>query len=397
LKILLISSVIPQDTTATELVLYRHFAAARDELKVTIASDHPALGNHPDGIPIIPNPVLLRLTKTRLAAIAHSLRQLLPTHDTRTLYHYLCQHRPDAILTVAHGTLYPLALRVARQLQIPLISIFHDWFPDMAWVPNLLRPYLNHQFLQLYRQSDLAFCVSEGMRQALGDHPNAQVLLPIPGDKPCHIEDSCATEQRDIHASFTVVYAGTLSTCYAPMLQALGKLAKTMTSIRLRFFGPTPHWSPEILHDLTKAGIYGGFLSRAELLRELHDADALLIVMSFDAGDRRRTKTSFPSKLVEYVQFGKPVVVWGPEYSSAVKWAKQNQSAITVTNPSPHDLVSTLAEVSKKTDRYNFYAQQAQKMAFHPNVIQAQFMSSLIQTIDKPNLDAVEKALDSIS
>jgi hypothetical protein len=58
-------------------MVYRHFAASRDDLTVTIASDHPALENDPDGIPIIPNPVLLRLTKTRLVAIAR-LQDLSP-------------------------------------------------------------------------------------------------------------------------------------------------------------------------------------------------------------------------------------------------------------------------------------------------------------------------------
>lgn len=388
IQLLLISSVIPQNTTATELVLHRHFAAAKGELKVTLASDHSALADNPDGIPILPNPILARLTKTRWAAIAHSLRQFLPTHDTRALHQYLRQHRPDAILTVAHGTLYPLALCMAQRFRLPLIAIFHDWFPDLAWVPNSLRSYLNHQFLQLYRHSDLAFCVSEGMRQALGNHPNAQVLPPIPGDEISLVEDTSTPAQRDTQVPFTAVYAGNLSNCYASMLQALGRLAKTTESIRLRFVGPPPQWSPAVLHDLTDAGIYGGFLSRAELLRELHQADALLVVMSFDEGDRRRMETSFPSKLIDYCAIGKPLVIWGPDYCSAVRWASTYQSAITVTNPTPHALVDALEAIADQTEQHHFYAQQAKKVGtstFEPQTIQRQFIDALNRVLEQSN------------
>ncbi|MBE9100647.1 glycosyltransferase [Vacuolonema iberomarrocanum] len=377
MKLLLISSVTPQDTTATELVLHRHFAAAVGELEVTIASDHPALTNDPNGIPIIPNPILLRLTKTRLAAIAHSLRQLLPTHDTRALYHNLCQHRPDAILTVAHGTLYPVALRMSKRFGLPLVSIFHDWFPDMARFPALLRPWLDRQFRHLYQRSNLVFCVSEGMRQMLGDHPNVRVLLPIPGEKLLLSQKISAKAP----VPFTVAYAGNLSTCYAPMLQALGQLTKTTESLQLRLFGPVPHWSPEMLHDLTEADIYGGFLSREALLHELYQASVLLVVMSFEASDRRRMETSFPSKLIEFCSIGKPLVIWGPSYCTAIQWARKHMSAITITNPNPQVLLNALETISKAPEEYTFYAQQARKMAqsmFDPSTIQQQFMDALM-------------------
>lgn len=61
------------------------------------------------------------------------------------------------------------------------------------------------------------------------------------------------------------------------------------------------------------------FAPREELNDWLASADVFLVVMSFDPALMRRMETSFPSKLPEYAQFGKPLVIWGPELSGAEK------------------------------------------------------------------------------
>jgi hypothetical protein len=41
-------------------------------------------------------------------------------------------------------------------------------------------------------------------------------------------------------------------------------------------------------------------------------------------------ETSFPSKLPEYAQFGKPIVIWGPEYCSAIHWGREGDRALCI-------------------------------------------------------------------
>jgi hypothetical protein len=74
----------------------------------------------------------------------------------------------------------------------------------------------------------------------------------------------------------------------------------------------------------------------------LQSADAFLIPMVFEEKYRRRMETSFPSKLIEFAQFGKPLVVWGPEYCSAVQWSRVLSSALCIASQKPRDLVESL-------------------------------------------------------
>jgi hypothetical protein len=46
-------------------------------------------------------------------------------------------------------------------------------------------------------------------------------------------------------------------------------------------------------------------------------------------------ETSFPSKLIEFAQFGKPLFVWGPAYCSAVQWGRQHRRALCITQIEP--------------------------------------------------------------
>jgi glycosyltransferase involved in cell wall biosynthesis len=52
--------------------------------------------------------------------------------------------------------------------------------------------------------------------------------------------------------------------------------------------------------------------------------------MSFALHDRANMEISFPSKLTDYSATGLPILIWGPPYCSAVKWAKENPGVAEV-------------------------------------------------------------------
>jgi hypothetical protein len=53
------------------------------------------------------------------------------------------------------------------------------------------------------------------------------------------------------------------------------------------------------------------------------EADFLFVPMAFDPAEERSMRLCFPSKLTDYTAAGLPLFVWGPPYSSAVRWARQ--------------------------------------------------------------------------
>ena len=91
-------------------------------------------------------------------------------------------------------------------------------------------------------------------------------------------------------------------------------------------------------------------------------------------------ETSFPSKLPEYAQFGKPIVIWGPEYCSAIHWGRKGDRALCVTEASPQNLVTALEKLSQDSSQREYYASQVQIAArqdFDPVKLQQNFLNAI--------------------
>src|SRR5262249_49729838 len=103
-------------------------------------------------------------------------------------------------------------------------------------------------------------------------------------------------------------------------------------------------------------------------------------VMSFAPQHRRRMTTSFPSKLIDATQLGLPVIIWGPEYCSAVKWARQGHRALCVTDQNPLVLRETLEELAASPAELRRLAKSSSDAAagdFNYERIRLQFMDAL--------------------
>jgi glycosyltransferase involved in cell wall biosynthesis len=221
------------------------------------------------------------------------------------------------------------------------------------------------------------------MKAALGPHTSAPVLYPIATPVQNNIMEVQSSEDGDL-GTFTVLYFGNLFE-YGPMLAAaLGALIDHAT-IRLEVRGRNPNWPANFLQLVRNRGLWRDFAPRAELDRWLTKADAYLIPMTFETRLRRRMETCFPSKLSELSQFGKPLVIWGPEYCSAIRWAQQNRSALCVPNENPAALVAALENLARSGSeriRLSKLSKQAAQREFDPENLQSQFHAALARALD---------------
>jgi glycosyltransferase involved in cell wall biosynthesis len=106
--------------------------------------------------------------------------------------------------------------------------------------------------------------------------------------------------------------------------------------------------------------------------------------MSFASSHRRRMTTSFPSKMIDAMQLGLPVVIWGPEYCSAVKWARRGERALCVTDANPSAIRRALEELAAspaKQERLVRSSREAAATEFNHERIQTQFVDALRRAI----------------
>jgi glycosyltransferase involved in cell wall biosynthesis len=361
LRILVVSSVRPEPTSAGEITLHRHLVGCPD-LSVRIVEPHREGG------------LVARLKTTRFHKMANGWEILRNAKQwDKSVDEYVRQARPDAIITVGHGDGCWSAARLAIRYNLPLVTFFHDWWPDMISVHPPFQKLLEKRFRELYHQSRLALCVSEGMCAQLGTHSGAQVLYPIPA------KINSLPPSPKPHDRFRLFYHGNLYD-YGPMVAYALTEMKHHPQVRLEVRGGNPQWPQAFRQEMERAGLWHDYAPRAELDEWLGSADAFLVPMVFEPALRRRMETSFPSKMLEMAQMGKPLIIWGPEYCSAVQWARQGTRALCVTDSDPaalREALEALRSSPAEQQRLAAAAQHAAQTDFNPDEIQAQFMKAL--------------------
>jgi glycosyltransferase involved in cell wall biosynthesis len=290
-------------------------------------------------------------------------RLAAPPRGTRTV-----------VLTLAYRSGCWVAQRYARQHRLPLIVRFDDWWPDIAEVHKPVRKQLEQRFLELHRSADLSLCPGEGMRKALGPHRNARVIFPIPDAKP--IEPSTSNDSAD---EFRVGYSGNMFD-YSDMLRDLAQLALKQTDVRIEFRG-RPIWPQALADEMRHRHLLHDFIEAGASFDDwLGSFDAYLVVMFFETAQRRRTETCFATKLTEYSRAGRPVVIWAPETSDVVQWAKKSGAALCVTDPDPRALLSALAHLKRDRALQLELAARMRRVyetEFSPVRLQQQFLEAL--------------------
>ena len=68
------------------------------------------------------------------------------------------------------------------------------------------------------------------------------------------------------------------------------------------------------------------------------------------------SRVSFTTKFLEYAQYGRPIVVWGPSYCQPVLVAKKTIAGLPVESPDPAAVVSALEQLTSESEYKRFTA-----------------------------------------
>ena len=240
----------------------------------------------------------------------------------------------QGVLTVAHGYGWLAAARVAEQRNVPLHFIIHDDWPRVAHVPPGFRSWLDRRFAEVFNQASSRLCVSPSMRDAYTKRYGqmAEVLYPLRAAK-CPEFISPPERLSNDDQRFTVAFAGTINS--EGYVKALIALSGALVGVggRLLVFGPITRAEARRLNlDLANV-TFCGLLQWPELIAHLRrDVDLLFVPMSFSEADSLNMQMAFPSKLADYTAVGLPLLIYGPPYCSAVRWAQENPGAAEVVH-----------------------------------------------------------------
>ena len=369
IKVIVISSVLPEKSTAAAVTLHRHLVNRRGIQLHILPAEHHEIVHGSFHSKIIPR--LMRTSARRWAGdIDYLMHTTLPLETRLTAPPARAR---TVVLTLAYRSGCWVAQRYAKRHRLPLIVRFDDWWPDIAAVHAPVRKQLERRFLELHQSADLSLCISEGMLKALGPHRNARVILPIPDAEPIR-----PLKRNDSPGEFRVGYSGNMVD-YSDMLADLAQVAVKQSDVRIEFRG-RPKWPQALMHEMRHRHLLHDFEPGPGFDDWLGSFDAYLVVMFFDAAQRRRTETCFATKLADYSRAGRPVVIWAPESSAVVQWGQKSKAALCVTDPDASVLLAVLADL--KRDRalqleLGARIRRAYETDFSPVGLQQQFVEAL--------------------
>jgi glycosyltransferase involved in cell wall biosynthesis len=369
IKALVLSSVVPNALgSGGELVLDRHL-----NWNPAIQSEVVCWHRFPFRLKVIG-----KLRELGFGSVSRGWECLFPVlASDRMIHDKIHSFRPDILVTVAHGWWHIQARKFAREFKLPLVCFFQDWWPDFPEIPVAFRARVEQEFRRTCAESDVAICVSDDMRRELGEPENAVVLHDAP---------SLPRWSRPMHGvafPLRVAYFGNLCEYGSPVESALRALNGS-DRVRLEVFGANPLWTSGAVDEFRSRGVYRGFIAPSQLAESLQDFQAALVVMSFAPSHRRRMTTSFPSKMIDATQLGLPVVIWGPEYCSAVKWARAGERALCVTDANPSAIRRAMEELAASPAGQERLAKSSREAAatdFNKERIQAQFIDAVTRAI----------------
>lgn len=375
IKIFVISSVVPNGSGyGGELVLHRYLDQdSMIEHEVFSISKFP-----------LRLKVIAKLKQLGFRWIGGVLECLWPVYpDPKEVDRRLLSFNPDLILTVAHAWWHLAAVKAAHRNDLPLLTFFQDWWPDYDDVPKICRRRVKRIFMRTARLSDKVIAISQGMIKQLGNPRDAYLIH----DLPSQISPVLHNREFDgkVERPLRLVYFGNLAE-YGPMIEAALKLCEDRIDIELHVFGPKPHWDADVIDHYRNTGRYHGSLLPDEMNARISDFDAILVAMSFDERMKNRMMTSFPSKLIEGVQHGLPIIVWGPDYCSAVEWARSEGRAMTITAPSAEAVIRAIDNTNTNGNfdlsSYVEGSRLAAVQEFSPDEIRSQFRAQLTDMLE---------------
>lgn len=369
-NVIIISDVLPAPTYAASLTMFRHMVE-RDGFRITQVDCKRADATRKS----IGSRVFSRLKNSRLHRYIVDLEFAFNrvSQVNKNLPNPASIGSNSLVFTLAHGNGCWIAERYAKCHDLPLVVRFDDWWPDMIQAHSAVRSRVEKAFRRLYQSADVAICISEEMREALGPHANARVIVPIP-----RLIDGFADPIR-YDLPLRICYMGNMYD-YGPMLAMLVAELDSEEQLHIEFRGGSPRWPNDLVDRLQSEGRLHPFSDGPEFQDWLESFHVYLVTLFFEPEHQRRVETCFATKLTEYCSLGRAIVIWAPETSAVVKWAKKYDAAICVTDPDPAVLVKELSLLANNFERLAELEKAARKSYltdFHPSKLQDEFLSAV--------------------
>lgn len=258
-------------------------------------------------------------------------------------------------------------LEFKQRFDIPMVFHMMDDWPKMVGIKGFRRTYwenkINKEFKQLFNQTEVALSISDYMADAYKTRYNKEFAT---FHNSINIDFWKKGQRKDyqLNDSPRILYAGRVGLGIDDSLKniaaAIEKVNNDLSS-DLKFalqVKDKPHWANDF-----SCVEHNSFVAYEELPRVFAEADFLILPYDFSEESISFIKYSMPTKAPEYMVSGTPIIIFAPEDTAMVRYAKKLNWAKVVQENSIKELVKVIKELLSDESKRKTIAQNAIQVA----------------------------------
>lgn len=278
--------------------------------------------------------------------LSHSTYKTELSQDFKT---WIDEFNPDVVYAQASNRDgVKFCSLVQAYLKKPFIFHMMDDWPSKISDRGLLKNYwqnkIDGEFRALLDSSDIFMTISHEMAK---EYRQRYAKDSIVFHNPIDINFWQQYQRKDYQLSGSpkLLYAGRTGLGIQNTLVTIAKAvtkANQNLGTNLQFVLQTaekPNWANEF-----PCVVYRSFVPYKDLPRLFSEADFLILPYDFSEDSIKYIQFSMPTKASEYMVSGSPILIFAPEVTAIVKYAKEYKWAKVITENNMEDLTEALEE-----------------------------------------------------
>ena len=325
----------PSVQSAGSVVLYRLFHNIDPEDYIVVSGDERPI----DKTRILPISTIKVDIFPRKYRFSRFSFLFIPMVFFTTLV-FALKNRPKHVFATYPFNFFIIAAYfVAKVMQLPFSIYFHDVWEEAE--TNLIQGKLAKFFEPLLvHQANNIFVISEALQEHFFQKYKIETTL-LRHPMPIAEFSSKSLIKEKPKTAYHVVYTGNIYWLNKDVIKNLINAVQLITDISIQIDFYTSQSQEEVmgileLQSLQKISIQWVAFEEIPLVQS--QADILFVGVTFEKSSKVAADTTFPTKFVEYLFSGKPILVNAPPSSFLARFVKEHECALFVDDLDPKNL-----------------------------------------------------------
>lgn len=275
-------------------------------------------------------------------------------------------------------------------LRKPLLVYFHNTLVE-ARPKSSFAHWLQ---ARVFARAKYVLVMSEGMQKLYEElYPSLRCAPLVHSfNDPLPTFDSVAEGVNSLHTPLRIAYSGSINRSNFGAVETTATALCELTDMTFTVYTGTGRATLKRL-GLDFPGLTITSASRDVLIEKLREADVLLLLHGFtDTNTELEIRTIFPTKTIEYMLSGRPIIALLPGDSFLADYLRRHDCAVLVTENDAEQLNAAIREVQANTALRERLVRNAlcavqQFSAPHVAAVLRSVMSEYVWTADRTPLE----------